>query len=128
MAWQRGNIAYSSELLPDWRDAVGRSLRKHNKQTDVPSTPPGLEGNWPHPGMKREELAFLGSRSSRKGDRHDSDWRKLPLRRRKIRNHRAAIKPAELPFVHNVASSMARRSAAAFGCGSKTSGGCRAST
>src|SRR5215469_15786314 len=35
MAWQRGNIAYSSELLPDWRDAVGRSLRKHNKQTDV---------------------------------------------------------------------------------------------
>src|SRR6516164_2872191 len=98
MAWQRGNIAYSSELLPDWRDAVGRSLRKHNKQTDVPSTPPGLEGNWPHPGMKREELAFLGWRSSRKGDRHDSDWRKLPLRRRKIRNHRAAIKPAELPL------------------------------
>ena len=30
------------------------------------STPPGLEGNWPHPGMNREELAFLGSRSSRK--------------------------------------------------------------
>ena len=98
MAWQRGNIAYSSELLPDWRDAVGHSLRKHNKQTDVPSTPPGLEGNWPHLGMKREELAFLGSRSSRKEDRHDSDWRKLPLRRRKIRNHRAAIKPAELPL------------------------------
>jgi hypothetical protein len=45
----------------------GRSLRKHNKQTDVPSTPPGLEGNWPHPGMNREELAFLGWRSSRKG-------------------------------------------------------------
>src|SRR5215471_17241337 len=66
MAWHRGNIAYSSESLPDRRDAVGRSLRKHNKQTDVASTPPGLEGNWPHPGMNREELAFLGSRSSRK--------------------------------------------------------------
>ena len=52
MAWQRGNIAYSSESLPDWRDAVGRSLRKHNKQTDVPSTPPGLEGNWPHLGRR----------------------------------------------------------------------------
>src|SRR6516225_6611360 len=58
MAWQRGNIAYSSELLPDWRDAVGRSLRKHNKQTDVPSTPPGLEGNWPHPGNEQGEACL----------------------------------------------------------------------
>src|SRR6266403_1448482 len=41
--------------------------------------------------------AAIGWRRS-KGYRHECDSRKLPLRRRKIRNHRAAIKPAELPL------------------------------